>query len=110
MSVQTMTLVEPLKTGAFSTAAESTAMSSSQPSGPQADFDGDVKVSQKLPSEKELKGVAELPVLDAQNRSRPFKSLFAADQGGRRVLILFIRHFFCGVSGPVFFHIATSLT
>ncbi|MCJ1286411.1 hypothetical protein MMC26_005756 [Xylographa opegraphella] len=68
----------------------------SAPSGPQGDFDGTLKVSQRLPTAAELSKVADLPLLTVQNESVPFKSLYAAEQEGRRVMVIFMRHFFCG--------------
>ena len=66
------------------------------PQGPTGDFDGDIKVSNKPPSKAELQKVADLPVLDASGKSYTFKSLY---DGKRKLLIIFIRHFFCGVCG-----------
>ena len=63
--------------------------------GPLGDFEGDIKVSNKLPSQSDVQKVSTLPVLDAAGKSHSFKSLH---DGKRRVLIVFIRHFFCGVS------------
>ncbi|MCJ1381832.1 hypothetical protein MMC17_004943 [Xylographa soralifera] len=68
----------------------------SAPSGPQGDFDGSLKVSQNLPTPAELAKVAELPLLTVQNESIPFKSLYAGEREGRRVMVIFMRHFFCG--------------
>ena len=63
--------------------------------GPPHDFDGDIKVSNKLPSHSDIQKVSTLPVLDAGGKPHTFKSLH---DGKRKVLIVFIRHFFCGVS------------
>ena len=51
------------------------------------------KPTQKLPTRKQIGAVAALPVLDADHKSIPFKSLY---EGKNRVLIIFVRHFFCG--------------
>ena len=65
---------------------------------PQADFAGDIKVNNNPPTKATLEKIADLPVLDANKKSRTFKSLYADNEDGpRRVLICFIRHFFCGV-------------
>ena len=62
------------------------------------DFKGDVKVNNKPPIKEQLEKVADLPVLDVNRKSHTFKSLYADDENGpRRVLVIFIRHFFCGV-------------
>ena len=68
---------------------------------PQADFVGDVEVNNDPPTKATLEKIANLPVLDANNKSHTFKSLYADDEKGpRRVFICFIRHFFCGVRPP----------
>ncbi|MCJ1432753.1 hypothetical protein MMC27_002110 [Xylographa pallens] len=66
------------------------------PSGPHGDFDGSLKVSQKLPTAADLSKVAALPLLTVHNESVPFESLYAGERGGRRVMVIFMRHFFCG--------------
>ena len=66
-----------------------------------ADFKGDVKVNNNPPTKGDLEKVAQLPVLDKDRKKYTFKSLYADnDSGPRRVLIIFIRHFFCGVCIP----------
>ena len=64
----------------------------------------DLKVNNKIPSKSDLEKCADLPILDVNKKSLPFKSLYSSQKGGRRVLVIFIRHFFCGVS-----YIAVSL-
>jgi hypothetical protein len=61
----------------------------------QEEFEGTIDV---IPSEKDLQKVGDLLVLDAQGQSRPFKELYNAPHVAPRQLIIFIRHFFCGVS------------
>ena len=74
-----------------------------KPIDPQGDFEGDIKVDNKPPSKADLEKVADSPVLDVDKKSHTFKSLYADnEQGARRVLIIFIRHFFCGVRLPPF--------
>ena len=97
MAVQTMTMAEQpmslnLKEGKLT---KSKPASPTNPSGPGSECTGSIKVSQKVPTAAELRKVADLPVLSAQRESIPFKDLYTRD--GRRVLIIFIRHFFCGV-------------
>ncbi|KAL6715429.1 hypothetical protein ACLMJK_006390 [Lecanora helva] len=68
-----------------------------RPSNAQNDFKGNLKVNNNPPDKEQLEKVADLPVLDANKKSRTFKSLYADDENGpRRVLVVFIRHFFCG--------------
>jgi hypothetical protein len=66
----------------------------------ELDFSGNVDVNDDLPSEKDLKRVGDLVVLDAQGVSTPFKEVFGGQGKARRQLVIFVRHFFCGVSGP----------
>lgn len=66
----------------------------------QEDFEGTVHVTNDLPTEKELSKVEDLLILDAQGKSRPFKELYDASGVAPRQLIIFIRHFFCGVRPP----------
>ena len=72
--------------------------SPTEPSSPKGDFDGDIRVSQSIPSKADLKQAADLPILDVGKKSHAFKSLYSGERGARRILVLFIRHFFCGVS------------
>jgi hypothetical protein len=60
--------------------------------------------SSALPSKSILERAADLTIDDARGQAVPFKELYRAEPGQRRhVMIIFIRHFFCGVSprGPV---------
>ena len=69
-----------------------------RPEGPSREFSGNIKVSQKLPTKKDIEKVAELPVLDRTGESRTFKSLHSdPEHPEARTLVIFIRHFFCGV-------------
>lgn len=65
------------------------------------DFEGDVKVSSKLPTVADLERVAELPVLDADGQSQPFQNIHSGPKAAQRVLLIFVRHFFCGVSASL---------
>ncbi|KAJ4370083.1 hypothetical protein N0V86_008818 [Didymella sp. IMI 355093] len=62
----------------------------------QEEFEGTVDVNNDLPTEKDLKKVEDLLILDAQGKSRPFRELYDASGVAPRQLIIFIRHFFCG--------------
>ena len=53
----------------------------------------------RIPTAADLEKVAKLPVLDEQGRSHDFKTLY--DKPGRHIVV-FIRHFFCGVSHAFF--------
>ena len=68
------------------------------PEKSQEEFAGSVKVSQKPPSKANLDKVAERTVLDKDGNKRSFKSLYEDKENpDSRTLIIFIRHFFCGV-------------
>jgi hypothetical protein len=63
------------------------------------EFHGDIKVSASLPSKSTLEKIADLPVFDVDGKSLPFKSLYWPEaKDKKKVMIIFIRHFFCGVS------------
>lgn len=58
----------------------------------------DADVSNALPTAEALKQCAELPVYDAEGKVQTFKSLVDGDGSGNKHMVVFIRHFFCGVS------------
>ncbi|ETS81884.1 hypothetical protein PFICI_06886 [Pestalotiopsis fici W106-1] len=60
------------------------------------DFHGDVQTNNSLPTPETLRKLEQYTVLDESGKSRPFKSLYTGPNVARRVLIIFIRHFFCG--------------
>lgn len=62
------------------------------------DFSGNVDVNDDLPTEQDLKRVGDLLVLDSQGVSTPFKEVFGGHGKAKRQLVIFVRHFFCGVS------------
>lgn len=62
------------------------------------DFEGDVQTDNKLPSLETLRKLEDYTVLDEDGKSHTFKSLYSGHNVARRVLVVFIRHFFCGVS------------
>ena len=71
--------------------------------GAQADFKGNVKVDDRPPSKEVLEKVAEYPLLDKEGKKCAFGGLWKDDaEGSRRVLVVFVRHFFCGVSSLLF--------
>ena len=51
----------------------------------------------ECPTPDELVEIAELPVQDDQGNKHSFGSVVKAD-GIKRNLVVFVRHFFCGVS------------
>ncbi|KAI1495029.1 AhpC/TSA antioxidant enzyme-domain-containing protein [Biscogniauxia mediterranea] len=64
--------------------------------GNPVDFQGEVQTTQDLPSMQTLRRIESYTVLDRNGKSHPFKSLYAGRNVARRVLIIFVRHFFCG--------------
>ena len=70
----------------------------------QSHDDDDVKIADtskeadKLPSTESLRSAEGYEVLDREGKPRPFKTLYSGSDSTSRVLIIFIRHFFCGVS------------
>lgn len=65
---------------------------------PSADFIGDLDTDNTIPSQALLRQVADYQLLDKDGRSTYFKSLYSGPMVARRVLVIFVRHFFCGVS------------
>lgn len=55
-----------------------------------------VPSSDELPSATAAEEAAGLPVVDGSGNSIPFGELYADD--ATRILVVFIRHFYCGVS------------
>jgi hypothetical protein len=67
------------------------------------EFQGDIKVSTTLPSKSTLDKIADLPVFDVDGKTVSFKSLYWSDGNeSQKVMIIFIRHFFCGVCAVIF--------
>jgi hypothetical protein len=64
------------------------------------EFEGDVNTNNDLPTQATLKKIENLPILDKDGKSIPFKNLYTGPGVTRRVLIIFIRHFYCGVRPP----------
>ncbi|KXJ91068.1 AhpC/TSA antioxidant enzyme-domain-containing protein [Microdochium bolleyi] len=60
------------------------------------DFQGEVATNNDLPTQEVLRKIQDYTVLDRHGRSHPFKSLYSGHNVARRVLVIFIRHFFCG--------------
>ncbi|KAH0593113.1 hypothetical protein MHUMG1_09115 [Metarhizium humberi] len=60
------------------------------------DFDGEVTTNNVLPSAETIKSIEDYIVLDRDGKSKTFKSLYSGNNVARRVLVVFIRHFFCG--------------
>lgn len=65
------------------------------------EFTGDLNTNNEIPSQEMLNKIADINVLDSEGRAVPFKSIYTGPNVARRVLVIFIRHFFCGVC-PLF--------
>ena len=62
-----------------------------------ADFEGELATNNELPSSDLIKQIENYIVLDKDGKSHTFKSLYSGANVPRRVLVIFVRHFFCGV-------------
>lgn len=67
----------------------------------EVEFNGDIKTDNKLPTLETLKRIENFSVLDQNGKTIPFKNLYTGPNVAKRVLIIFIRHFFCGVCIPL---------
>jgi hypothetical protein len=54
----------------------------------------------ELPSATLLSKIASYPVLDRDGKEHKFQDLYAGPDATERTLIVFVRHFFCGVCHP----------
>lgn len=52
----------------------------------------------ELPSQATLDEVGEINIKDKDGKEVPLKSLYTGKPANERQLIIFVRHFFCGVS------------
>lgn len=59
--------------------------------------------SSEVPSAETLRKVGDYKVLDREGKEHTFKSLVEGPDATERVLVLFVRHFFCGVSAVFFY-------
>lgn len=67
------------------------------------DFQGEVLTNNELPSAETIRRIGDYIVLDRHGKTHTFKSLYTGRNVARRVLIIFVRHFFCGVSSTIFY-------
>ncbi|TVY44518.1 Thioredoxin-like protein [Lachnellula subtilissima] len=75
-----------------------------------AEFNGDVNTNNEIPTQETLARLEKLMVLDKDGITIPFKDLYNGPNVARRVLIIFIRHFFCGNCQEYMRAIASSIT
>ncbi|KAI0505956.1 AhpC/TSA antioxidant enzyme-domain-containing protein [Xylaria bambusicola] len=76
--------------------AEQTHLNGEDLVDPQLDFKGEVDTNNDIPSPKVLKAIEDYTVFDHAGKTHPFKSLYSGHNVARRVLVIFVRHFFCG--------------
>ncbi|KAK3365766.1 AhpC/TSA antioxidant enzyme-domain-containing protein [Lasiosphaeria ovina] len=74
------------------------------------DFQGAVDSNNELPSAETLAKIENYVVLDRDGKSHTFKSLYAGKHTARRVLIIFVRHFFCGICQEYLRSLSASIT
>ncbi|PHH74851.1 hypothetical protein CDD80_2788 [Ophiocordyceps camponoti-rufipedis] len=58
--------------------------------------EGVAEVSKELPSDEAIRRTEEYVLLDRDGRTHTFRSLYSGHNVARRVLVVFVRHFFCG--------------
>ncbi|KAF7596411.1 hypothetical protein BBP40_001718 [Aspergillus hancockii] len=63
---------------------------------PTAAVQSGLLASDQLPSAETCHQVENYTVLDREGNTVPFKNLYSGTNSTRRVLVIFIRHFFCG--------------
>lgn len=64
------------------------------------DFDGEIATTSELPAPELIKKLDEYVVLDRHGKTHTFKSLHSGRNVARRMLVIFVRHFYCGVRPP----------
>jgi hypothetical protein len=67
-------------------------------------FPSNVEVNDNVPSDEKIAKVADFPVLDVDGKKVPFRSLYEGANGEKKnhkVLVIFVRHFYCGVISPL---------
>ncbi|KAH7362586.1 AhpC/TSA antioxidant enzyme-domain-containing protein [Plectosphaerella cucumerina] len=60
------------------------------------DFEGEIATSSELPPPELVKKLDNYVVLDRHGKTHTFKSLHSGRNVARRMLIIFVRHFYCG--------------
>jgi hypothetical protein len=61
------------------------------------EFEGSVDSNHDLPTPETIRKIDNYVVLDRDGKSHTFRSLYTGKHTARRVLIIFVRHFYCGV-------------
>ncbi|PHH81777.1 hypothetical protein CDD82_7883 [Ophiocordyceps australis] len=76
----------------------------------ELDFEGQVATSNALPSSETVESVKDYILLDKHGKSHPFWSLYSGRHVARRMLVIFVRHFFCGNCQEFLRSLAESVT
>ncbi|KAI0421305.1 AhpC/TSA antioxidant enzyme-domain-containing protein [Xylaria grammica] len=74
------------------------------------DFKGEVETNNDIPSPQTLKAIENYTVFDHVGKTHPFKSLYSGHNVARRMLVIFVRHFFCGNCQEYLRTLASSIT
>ncbi|KAG6053017.1 hypothetical protein E4U17_005130 [Claviceps sp. LM77 group G4] len=74
------------------------------------DFDGNLSTDDEIPSKETIAKVDDYRVLDKHGKSTPFKDLYRGSGQKKRVLVIFIRHFYCGNCQEYLRSLAASIT
>lgn len=77
--------------------ADNITQGASAPQHQEKDVAG-APASEKLPPPEELEKAAGFEVIDMDGKAHSFASLYTGPDVASRVLIIFVRHVFCGVS------------
>jgi hypothetical protein len=64
------------------------------------DFTGELNTNNEIPTQDTLRKIEDFTVLDKDGKTVPFRNIYSGPNVTRRVLVIFIRHFFCGVCSP----------
>ena len=64
------------------------------------DFEGQLATNNEIPLAETLDKIKDYIVLDRDGKTHTFQSLYSGPNVSRRVLVIFVRHFFCGVCDP----------
>ncbi|WDK23088.1 hypothetical protein CGRA01v4_14379 [Colletotrichum graminicola] len=71
---------------------------------------GHAVVTEVPPSSQALAEAAELQVLGRDGQTHPFKNLFGGLKSSSRVVVMFMRHFFCGACQLYTHDVSTTIT
>ncbi|KOS22740.1 Thioredoxin-like protein AAED1 [Escovopsis weberi] len=96
----------PAKSGSRSPRPASLSIDKTRPQ----DFDGELQTTDEVPSAEQLRAVEDYVLLDGSGRSHAFRSLYSGQNVARRVLVVFVRHFFCGMCQDYIRSLSESIT